>query len=118
MQLAESLLFLLKQVPSWRSVCVLYSLYCVLILPDAGEAAKARCGWELVADLEFVCGDRGFYRGQSRYYLHLIFLMFCIWILQKLMFSKMCVLIVWVKAGQTLWCGDSDMEVTCMSLNL
>ncbi|XP_042617793.1 insulin-like growth factor I isoform X1 [Cyprinus carpio] len=52
------------QVPSWRSVCVLYSLYCVLILPDAGEAAKARCGRELVADLEFVCGDRGFYRGK------------------------------------------------------
>uniref|UniRef100_A0A671PSX4 Insulin-like growth factor II n=1 Tax=Sinocyclocheilus anshuiensis TaxID=1608454 RepID=A0A671PSX4_9TELE len=46
------------------SVCVLYSLYCVLILPDAGEAAKARCGRELVADLEFVCGDRGFYRGK------------------------------------------------------
>lgn len=58
-------LFLVKQVPSWRSVCVLYSLYCVLILPDAGEAAKARCGRELVADLEFVCGDRGFYRGES-----------------------------------------------------
>ncbi|XP_050972720.1 insulin-like growth factor 3 [Labeo rohita] len=55
--------FLLK-VPSWQSVCVLYCLYCVLILPDAGEAAKARCGRELVADLEFVCGDRGFYRGK------------------------------------------------------
>ncbi|XP_026125001.1 insulin-like growth factor I isoform X1 [Carassius auratus] len=54
----------LKQVPSWRSVCVLCSLYCVLTLPDAGEAAKARCGRELVADLEFVCGDRGFYRGK------------------------------------------------------
>ncbi|XP_067249659.1 insulin-like growth factor 3 [Chanodichthys erythropterus] len=64
MQVAESLLFLIKQVPSWRSVCVLYSLYCVLILPDAGEAVKARCGRELVADLEFVCGDRGFYRGK------------------------------------------------------
>uniref|UniRef100_A0A672JZE8 Insulin-like growth factor I n=1 Tax=Sinocyclocheilus grahami TaxID=75366 RepID=A0A672JZE8_SINGR len=63
MQVAESL-FLVKQVPSWRSVCVLYSLYCVLILPDAAEAAKARCGRELVADLEFVCGDRGFYRGK------------------------------------------------------
>lgn len=58
-------LFLVKQVPSWRSMCVLYSLYCVLILPDAGEAANARCGRELVADLEFVCGDRGFYRGES-----------------------------------------------------
>ncbi|XP_026105727.1 insulin-like growth factor I isoform X1 [Carassius auratus] len=56
--------FLLKQVPSWRSVCVLCCLYCILILPDAGEAAKARCGRELVADLEFVCGDRGFYRGK------------------------------------------------------
>nr|NP_001108522.1 insulin-like growth factor 3 [Danio rerio]ABY88869.1 insulin-like growth factor 3 [Danio rerio]ADO16598.1 insulin-like growth factor 3 transcript variant 1 [Danio rerio] len=55
--------FMLK-VPSWRSVCVLYSLCCVLILPDNTEGARARCGRELVDDLEFVCGDRGFYIGK------------------------------------------------------
>ncbi|XP_051508939.1 insulin-like growth factor I [Myxocyprinus asiaticus] len=55
--------FMLK-VPSWRNVCVLYSFFCVLVLPDVGEGAKARCGRELIADLEFVCGDRGFYRGK------------------------------------------------------
>lgn len=55
-----------KQVSSWRSVWVLYSLICVLALQEGSEGAKARCGRELVADLEFVCGDRGFYRGESR----------------------------------------------------
>ncbi|XP_051524381.1 insulin-like growth factor I [Myxocyprinus asiaticus] len=55
--------FVLK-VPSWRSVCVLYSIFSVLVLPDFSEGAKARCGRELIADLEFVCGDRGFYRGK------------------------------------------------------
>lgn len=106
MQVAESLLFLIKQVPSWRSVCVLYSLYCVLILPDAGEAAKARCGRELVADLEFVCGDRGFYRGESHpqsssYISDVLYLDTA----ETNLFSEMCVLTVWVKAGQTVWFG-------------
>ncbi|XP_051964168.1 insulin-like growth factor I [Xyrauchen texanus] len=55
--------FVLK-VPSWQSVCVLYSIFCVLVLPDFSEGAKPRCGRELIADLEFVCGDRGFYRGK------------------------------------------------------
>ncbi|XP_056319179.1 insulin-like growth factor 3 [Danio aesculapii] len=64
LKVSESLLSVLKQVPSWRSVCVLYSLCCVLILPDNTEGAKARCGRELVDDLEFVCGDRGFYIGK------------------------------------------------------
>lgn len=112
MQVAESL-FLVKQVPSWRSVCVLYSLYCVLILPDAGEAAKARCGRELVADLEFVCGDRGFYRGESptNFILHF----------ESPVFSKVRVLIVsqsWTNPDMVTYrvpfCGDT---VTCMSLN-
>ncbi|XP_064155994.1 insulin-like growth factor 3 [Anguilla rostrata] len=48
----------------WRSVCVLYPLLCLVALPSRQEAVKARCGRELVADLEFVCGDRGFYRGK------------------------------------------------------
>lgn len=68
MQVAQSL-YPVKQVSSWRSVWVLYSLICVLALQEGSEGAKARCGRELVADLEFVCGDRGFYRGESRYKL-------------------------------------------------
>ncbi|XP_055025213.1 insulin-like growth factor 3 [Misgurnus anguillicaudatus] len=55
--------FMLK-VSSWRSACILYSLLCILALQEGTEGAKARCGRELVADLEFVCGDRGFYRGK------------------------------------------------------
>ncbi|XP_056585719.1 insulin-like growth factor 3 isoform X2 [Triplophysa dalaica] len=51
-------------VSSWRSVWVVYSLICVLALQEGSEGTKARCGRELVADLEFVCGDRGFYRGK------------------------------------------------------
>uniref|UniRef100_A0AAY5ET35 Insulin-like domain-containing protein n=1 Tax=Electrophorus electricus TaxID=8005 RepID=A0AAY5ET35_ELEEL len=31
-----------------------------------GLVARPRCGVELIADLEFVCGDRGFYRGRAR----------------------------------------------------
>lgn len=104
MQVAESLLFLIKQVPSWRSVWVLYSLYCVLILPDAGEAAKARCGRELVADLEFVCGDRGFYRGESHpqsssYISDVLYLD-----------TAETNLLVWVKAGQTVWFGVDTVK--------
>ncbi|KAJ8373263.1 hypothetical protein AAFF_G00266740 [Aldrovandia affinis] len=48
----------------WRCVCVLYPVLCLVMLPSRVEAVKARCGRELVADLEFVCGDRGFYRGK------------------------------------------------------
>ncbi|XP_066500658.1 insulin-like growth factor 3 [Hoplias malabaricus] len=51
------------QVLCWRSVCVYCVLVCVAVLPELGDAAKPRCGAELIADLEFVCGDRGFYRG-------------------------------------------------------
>ncbi|KAL6459394.1 hypothetical protein MHYP_G00328660 [Metynnis hypsauchen] len=53
----------LIQVLCWRSVCVGYVLLCVAVLPELGDAAKPRCGAELIADLEFVCGERGFYRG-------------------------------------------------------
>ncbi|KAI1893146.1 hypothetical protein AGOR_G00140910 [Albula goreensis] len=52
------------QVCWWRSVCILYPLLCLAALPYRAESVKARCGRELVADLEFVCGDRGFYRGK------------------------------------------------------
>ncbi|KAJ8257204.1 hypothetical protein GJAV_G00183040 [Gymnothorax javanicus] len=53
-----------KDVRWWRSVCLLYPLLCLVALPGRPESVKARCGRELVADLEFVCGDRGFYRGK------------------------------------------------------
>ncbi|XP_036433995.1 insulin-like growth factor 3 [Colossoma macropomum] len=54
----------LIQVLCWRSVCVVCVLLCVAVLPELGDAAKPRCGAELIADLEFVCGERGFYRGR------------------------------------------------------
>ncbi|XP_019907491.2 insulin-like growth factor 3 isoform X2 [Esox lucius] len=39
------------------SACVLYSILCLAAQPEHAEA-RARCGSELVAHLEFVCGDR------------------------------------------------------------
>ncbi|XP_036388660.1 insulin-like growth factor 3 [Megalops cyprinoides] len=54
----------LLKVCWWRHVCVLYPVLCLVTLPEKAETLKARCGRELVADLEFVCGDRGFYRGK------------------------------------------------------
>uniref|UniRef100_A0A8B9LG24 Insulin-like growth factor 3 n=1 Tax=Astyanax mexicanus TaxID=7994 RepID=A0A8B9LG24_ASTMX len=53
------------QVLCWRSVCVFCVLLYVAVLPDLGDAATQRCGTELISDLEFVCGDRGFYRGRG-----------------------------------------------------
>ncbi|TRY99892.1 hypothetical protein DNTS_033999 [Danionella cerebrum] len=64
LQVCDCFLFLLEQVPGWRSVYVLCSLLCILTLQRPSEATKSRCGRELVEDLEFVCGDRGFYRGE------------------------------------------------------
>ncbi|XP_048858984.1 insulin-like growth factor 3 [Brienomyrus brachyistius] len=52
------------KVSWWRSLCVLYSMLYLTGLHSGAEALKARCGRELVADLQFVCGDRGFYRGK------------------------------------------------------
>uniref|UniRef100_A0A4W5JVU1 Insulin-like domain-containing protein n=1 Tax=Hucho hucho TaxID=62062 RepID=A0A4W5JVU1_9TELE len=52
------------KVLCWRSVGVLYSILCLAALPDHAES-RARCGSELVAHLEFVCGDRGFYRAPN-----------------------------------------------------
>ncbi|XP_060786955.1 insulin-like growth factor 3 isoform X2 [Neoarius graeffei] len=51
------------QVLCWRSVCVLYTLLVCVLLPEFAHSAKPRCGVELIADLQLVCGDRGFYRG-------------------------------------------------------
>uniref|UniRef100_A0A8C4RPV8 Insulin-like domain-containing protein n=1 Tax=Erpetoichthys calabaricus TaxID=27687 RepID=A0A8C4RPV8_ERPCA len=41
--------------------CLLYLVFCFLVLAPQTEASKVRCGRELVEDLHFVCGDRGFY---------------------------------------------------------
>ncbi|KAL4645886.1 insulin-like growth factor I [Arapaima gigas] len=54
----------LLKVCWWRGVCVLYPVLCLATLHSGAEAVKVRCGRELVADLEFVCGERGFYRGK------------------------------------------------------
>ncbi|XP_015198032.2 insulin-like growth factor 3 isoform X1 [Lepisosteus oculatus] len=51
---------------SWiRRLWVTYAVLCFLALPQRGTATKSRCGRELLADLEFVCGDRGYYRGSK-----------------------------------------------------
>ncbi|KAK1801454.1 hypothetical protein P4O66_022715 [Electrophorus voltai] len=63
-QVSECLV-LPKQVFCLRGVCVSYTLLLVLLLPELGLVARPRCGVELIADLEFVCGDRGFYRGRA-----------------------------------------------------
>ncbi|XP_023649367.1 insulin-like growth factor 3 [Paramormyrops kingsleyae] len=54
----------LLKVSWWRTLCVLYPVLYLTGLHGGAEALKARCGRELVADLQFVCGDRGFYRGK------------------------------------------------------
>ncbi|XP_015198034.2 insulin-like growth factor 3 isoform X2 [Lepisosteus oculatus] len=54
---------------SWiRRLWVTYAVLCFLALPQRGTATKSRCGRELLADLEFVCGDRGYYRGNAQGY--------------------------------------------------
>lgn len=50
------------QVSSLKAVWVLYPVLCLVMLPQrCGAMARARCGRELVEDLQFVCGDRGFH---------------------------------------------------------
>ncbi|XP_062396921.1 insulin-like growth factor 3 [Sardina pilchardus] len=53
------------KVLCWQCVCWLCPSFLLLSLPEHTHAAQPRCGTELIADLEFVCGDRGFYRGRS-----------------------------------------------------
>ncbi|KAK0134321.1 Insulin-like growth factor I [Merluccius polli] len=47
----------------WR-LCVLYSAVC-LSLWQPSDAGRLRCGSDLLADLLFVCGDRGIYLGRG-----------------------------------------------------
>ncbi|XP_063065554.1 insulin-like growth factor 3 [Engraulis encrasicolus] len=55
------------KVLCWQCVCVLHPLLFLLSMPEHTQAARWRCGAELVADLEFVCGDRGIYVGKPLY---------------------------------------------------
>lgn len=46
-------------------ICMLYSTMGLAGWPLSCEAARRRCGSELLSDLIFVCGDRGIYVGKS-----------------------------------------------------
>uniref|UniRef100_A0A8C6L818 Insulin-like domain-containing protein n=1 Tax=Nothobranchius furzeri TaxID=105023 RepID=A0A8C6L818_NOTFU len=46
-------------------ICVFYSSMCLAAWPLSSEAARLRCGSELLSDLIFVCGDRGIYLGKG-----------------------------------------------------
>ncbi|XP_033486016.2 insulin-like growth factor 3 [Epinephelus lanceolatus] len=46
-------------------VCMFYSTMCLAAWPLSSEAAKLRCGSDLLSDLIFVCGDRGIYLGKG-----------------------------------------------------
>ncbi|XP_054629736.1 insulin-like growth factor 3 [Dunckerocampus dactyliophorus] len=48
-----------------KVLCVFYSTTCLLNWPLHSEAAKLRCGTDLLNDLLFVCGDRGIYFGKG-----------------------------------------------------
>ncbi|KAK6470453.1 insulin-like growth factor I-A [Huso huso] len=57
------------KVSSLKAVWVLYPVLCLVMLPQrCGAMARARCGRELVEDLQFVCGDRGFHYSKSSRY--------------------------------------------------
>ncbi|XP_037134785.1 insulin-like growth factor 3 [Syngnathus acus] len=45
--------------------CMLCLTMCLFSGPLCSEAAKRRCGSELLSDLLFVCGDRGLYLGKG-----------------------------------------------------
>lgn len=46
-------------------MCMIYSVVCLASWPLCLEAARLRCGSDLLSDLIFVCGDRGIYIGES-----------------------------------------------------
>ncbi|XP_054465882.1 insulin-like growth factor 3 [Anoplopoma fimbria] len=46
-------------------VCMFYSTMCLAGWPLSSEAARLRCGTDLLSDLMFVCGDRGIYLGKG-----------------------------------------------------
>ncbi|KAI3357467.1 hypothetical protein L3Q82_015507, partial [Scortum barcoo] len=46
-------------------MCWFYSTLCLAAWPLSSEAARLRCGSDLLSDLIFVCGDRGIYLGKG-----------------------------------------------------
>ncbi|TNN53050.1 Insulin-like growth factor II-B [Liparis tanakae] len=48
-------------------MCVFYAAVCLAGWPPSSEAARLRCGSDLLDDIRFVCGDRGIYIGRSGY---------------------------------------------------
>ncbi|XP_047428370.1 insulin-like growth factor 3 [Mugil cephalus] len=46
-------------------ICIFYSSMCLASWPLTSEAAKLRCGSDLLSDLIFVCGERGVYLGKG-----------------------------------------------------
>uniref|UniRef100_A0A8C9ZDP6 Insulin-like domain-containing protein n=1 Tax=Sander lucioperca TaxID=283035 RepID=A0A8C9ZDP6_SANLU len=46
-------------------MCMFYSTMCLAGWPLSSEAARLRCGTDLLSDLIFVCGDRGIYLGKG-----------------------------------------------------
>ncbi|KAM8864612.1 insulin-like growth factor 3 [Spinachia spinachia] len=46
-------------------VCMFYSTMSLASWPLSTEAARLRCGTDLLSDLIFVCGDRGIYLGKG-----------------------------------------------------
>lgn len=54
-------------------MCLFYSTMCLAGLPLSSEAARLRCGSDLLSDLIFVCGDRGIYLGKFIFMLSTCF---------------------------------------------
>ncbi|XP_026224362.1 insulin-like growth factor 3 [Anabas testudineus] len=48
-------------------MCMFYSTMYLTGWPLSAEAARLRCGSDLLSDLIFVCGDRGIYLGKGRW---------------------------------------------------
>ncbi|XP_069581717.1 insulin-like growth factor 3 [Brachyistius frenatus] len=46
-------------------ICMFYCSVCLAGWPLSSEAARLRCGSDLLSDLIFVCGDRGIYLGKG-----------------------------------------------------
>lgn len=46
-------------------MCMIYTVVCLAGWLLCSEAARLRCGTDLLSDLIFVCGDRGIYLGES-----------------------------------------------------
>lgn len=54
-------------------MCVFYSAMCLAGWPLSSEAARLRCGSDLLSDLIFVCGERGIYLGEPIFILSTFF---------------------------------------------